>query len=122
LPSSLAGSSRRAPRPGIAGGDRAEARRQADEIRKRDAVRGHLAWGFVLEGDKELPKAEAEYRAAAAPEGTDAVFRARAFWHLGLVLAKQGKTEAAAAALREAVKLDPTHDRARRELERLEKG
>jgi len=108
--------------PGIAGGDRAEARRQADEIRNRDAVRGHLAWGFVLEAEKELSKAEAEYRAAAAPEGTDTAFRARAFWHLGLVLAKQGKTEDAKAALREAIRLDPTHQRAKKELERLEKG
>jgi tetratricopeptide (TPR) repeat protein len=108
--------------PGLAGGDKAEARRQADEIRKRDAVRGHLAWGFVLEADKELPKAQAEYRSAAGSEGAEAAVRARAFWHLGLLLKNEGKTEDARAALREAVRLDPTHDRAKRELERLEKG
>ena len=108
--------------PGLAGGDKDEARRQADEIRKRDAVRGHLVWGFILEAGKELPKAEAEYRSAAESEGAEAAVRARAFWHLGLVLKKQGKTEDARVALREAVRLDPTHERARKELERLETG
>ena len=108
--------------PGLAGGDRDEARRQADEIRTRDAVRGHLAWGFIFEADKDLPTAEAEYRSAAESEGAEAAVRARAFWHLGLLLEKQGKTEDARAALREAVRLDPTHHRAKRELERLEKG
>ncbi len=108
--------------PGIVGGDKEEARRQADAIRKGDAARGHLAWGFILESDKELPRAEAEFRSAATSEEVAPTVRARAFWHLGQTLAKQGKTEDARVAYREAVRLDPTHQRAKKELERLEKG
>ena len=108
--------------PGIAGGDKEEARRQAEEIRKRDPVRGHLAWGSVHEGAKDFPKAEAEYRSVGTAVDAEASLRARAFWRLGLVLEKQGRTEDAKIALREALKADASFERARRDLERLEKG
>jgi tetratricopeptide (TPR) repeat protein len=50
--------------PGIAGGDKDVAKKQADEILKLDPARGHVAWGAVFEGAKEPAKAEAEYRKA----------------------------------------------------------
>jgi tetratricopeptide (TPR) repeat protein len=50
--------------PGIAGGDKDVARKQADEILRLDPIRGHLAWAAVWEEAKEPARAEAEYRKA----------------------------------------------------------
>lgn len=108
--------------PGIVGGDAAEARRQADEILKRNPARGHLAWGTIHEAGKDWAKAEAEFRLAAETEGADAADRARGWWRLARLLEKQGKKDEALAALRRAVEADPGYDRARRDLDRLSKG
>ncbi len=108
--------------PGLAGGDAAEARRQADEILKRNPARGHLAWGSIYEAGKDLAKAEAEFRLAAEMEGADRADRVRGWWRLARLYEKQGKKDAAVAALRRALEVDPDYDRARKDLERLTKG
>lgn len=50
--------------PGIAGGDKGVARKQADEILRLDPVRGHVAWGSFWLDANERAKAESEYRKA----------------------------------------------------------
>jgi len=107
--------------PGIVGGDAAEARRQADEILRRNPARGHLAWGTIHEAGKDFPKAEAEFRIAAETAGADASDRVRGWWRLARLYEKQGKNDEAVAALRRAVEVDPGYDRARKDLERLTK-
>jgi tetratricopeptide (TPR) repeat protein len=105
--------------PAIVGGDAAEARRQADEILRRNPARGHLAWGSIHEAGKEYAKAETEFRCAAETDGADAADRVRGWWRLARVYEKQGKKEDAVAALRCALEVDPGYDRAREDLERL---
>ena len=52
--------------PGMVGGSVEKAREQAAEVRKRDALRGALAYASIAEDRKDLAGAEREYRAAAA--------------------------------------------------------
>lgn len=84
--------------PGIAGGDASEARRQAREIAKRSAWRGHLADGAVAERGKDAARAEREYRAAVAlaPDSADA------YVALGTMLERAGR-HAEAIALYDAL-------------------
>jgi tetratricopeptide (TPR) repeat protein len=51
--------------PGIAGGSVTKAREQAAEIRKRDAMRGHRAFGRIAEHQKDFAAAAQEYERAA---------------------------------------------------------
>ncbi|HQR67055.1 MAG TPA: hypothetical protein PLB02_06650, partial [Thermoanaerobaculia bacterium] len=108
--------------PGIVGGDRAEAKRQADEILKRNPARGHLAWGTIFEAEKDDAGAETEFRLAAETAGADAGDRVRGWWRLARLYERQGKKPEAVAARRRAVEVDPGYDRARKDLERLTKG
>ncbi len=108
--------------PAIVGGDVAEARRQADEILRRNPARGHLAWGSIHEAGKEYAKAETEFRCAAETDGADAADRVRGWWRLARVYEKQGKKEDAVAALHRALEVDPSYDRAREDLDRLSRG
>lgn len=52
--------------PGIMGGSEGKAREQAAEIRRRNAFRGHLAYGAIAEDAKDNAAAEREYAAAVA--------------------------------------------------------
>ncbi len=178
--------------PGVAGGDKAEAARQADELLKRNPPWGHMARGRVFQNEKKLDLAETEYRAAvkAGPgedrflyvlsgflagqkrykeaaepweeryKGNPADMVARyqlarvalisgtnlpqavehltayltvepkkdtptwadAQWRLGLVYEKLGQKDNAVKALQQALKLDPGHQRAQKDLERLRKA
>jgi tetratricopeptide (TPR) repeat protein len=51
--------------PGFLGGSTAKALGQADEIRKRNALRGYLELGALYEREKKLPDAEKAYIAAS---------------------------------------------------------
>ncbi|MEO8431719.1 MAG: tetratricopeptide repeat protein [Acidobacteriota bacterium] len=51
--------------PGIMGGSTAKARAQAADIRRRDPLRGHQAWGRIAELEKRWDDAAAEYQQAA---------------------------------------------------------
>jgi tetratricopeptide (TPR) repeat protein len=79
--------------PAVAGGDLEKARAQAGEIKSRDVVRGHLAYGQIHESEEDFEKALTEYEAAikAAPE------EARPYHSLGLL---QQRTEDWAGAVR----------------------
>jgi tetratricopeptide (TPR) repeat protein len=50
--------------PGIAGGDKDEARRLAADIGRLEPARGHVAAGMIADFDKAPEKAEAAYRKA----------------------------------------------------------
>lgn len=60
--------------PGIAGGGAARAREQAEAIARIDPVRGHAALGALFFREKDLSRAEAEYRLVleTAPDDADA--------------------------------------------------
>lgn len=51
--------------PGFLGGSSAKAREQAEEIRKRNALRGYLELGALYERDKQYADAEKAYLSAA---------------------------------------------------------
>ncbi len=50
--------------PGIAGGSEDKAHAQAEEIRKRDPLAGHMAWGTIHRSRKDFTAAQLEYRQA----------------------------------------------------------
>lgn len=50
--------------PGIVGGGKDKARRQAEELARRDAAAAHWIKGLLAEKDNDLQTAEQEYRAA----------------------------------------------------------
>ncbi|MBZ5646667.1 MAG: tetratricopeptide repeat protein [Acidobacteriia bacterium] len=50
--------------PGIVGGGKDKARRQAEQLSRRDAAAAHWIKGLLAEKDKDLKSAEQEYRAA----------------------------------------------------------
>jgi tetratricopeptide (TPR) repeat protein len=54
--------------PGVMGGSKEKARSQAAELAKLDVVRGHIAMGRILAGDKDLAAAEAEFSRALAAD------------------------------------------------------
>jgi tetratricopeptide (TPR) repeat protein len=68
--------------PAVAGGDLEKARAQAEEIKSRDIVRGHLAHGRISESQEDFEKARADYEAGirAAPEDE------RLYYRLGYLL------------------------------------
>ncbi len=179
--------------PGIVGASMAEGRRQADELLRRNPMRGHIAWGTIYEEQKDLAKAESEYRKAveletgdelrghraltfllagqkrydeakalwnarlskvpgdvrarymlarisllsgqgleeavghltaylSVPPKPDAPSWADAQWWLALVYERLGRTDEARLALEEALKLQPGHAGAKKELARLGRG
>ena len=67
--------------PGIAGGDKAEARKLADRVKKLDEARGAIAWARCHEHDKDFSNAAAQYALARelAPENTDYLAEHAAF-------------------------------------------
>jgi tetratricopeptide (TPR) repeat protein len=75
-----------------------------------------LSGAFLEEGVEHL---QAFLAAEPPPDGPS---RADARWRLALLYEKLGRMSDAQASLREALRLDPDHDHARRDLERLTKG
>lgn len=68
--------------PGIMGGSEDRAREQADEIRRRNAFRGHLASGAIAERKKDEAGAEREYTAAvtAFPDSLQGSYALASFY------------------------------------------
>ena len=67
--------------PGIAGGDKAEARKIADRIKKLDEARGAIAWAACYEHDKDFTEAADQYELARklAPDNTEYLAEHAAF-------------------------------------------
>jgi tetratricopeptide (TPR) repeat protein len=89
--------------PGIMGGDKDEAKRQAEEIRRQDAYRGHQAFGLIYENEEQPDKAEKEYLAAIEerPDSLDS------YYALGYFYARSKKYDNATQTFEKIVKLDP---------------
>lgn len=62
--------------PGIMGGNKEEGKKQAEEIKRQDPVKGHQAFALVYEQEKNYDQAEKEYLAAVEerPESLDSYF------------------------------------------------
>jgi Flp pilus assembly protein TadD len=71
--------------------------------------------GFIFLKEKKPAEAEAEYRRAVslAPENGST------HWRLGRVLERTGKKNEARASYKEALRLDPMLEGAKKDLERL---
>ena len=67
--------------PGIAGGNKAEARKIADRIKQLDEARGAIAWARCHEHDKDFASAAAQYALARRlePDNTDYLVEHAAF-------------------------------------------
>jgi tetratricopeptide (TPR) repeat protein len=87
--------------PGIAGGSTAKGLEQAEEIKKRDAGRAHLLLAQMYEGQKEIDKAESEYRAAINldPSNPDL------YYSLGLLLQGENRWDQAFEMFEAGVKV-----------------
>jgi len=79
--------------PGFMGGDVDEARRQADEIGKRDAVQGAIARATIAQGEKDVAGAERIVQEALVKSPTNPQLRRT----LGLIYQSEKKWEAAFA-------------------------
>jgi tetratricopeptide (TPR) repeat protein len=106
--------------PGIAGGRREEAVRQADAIYRRDAPRGLLERARVADalgraGDAE--RLRAEY--LRGPPTTDPKMRSVEAWLRGREAERRGAITAARAAWEEAIAIDPRNAAARASLDAL---
>ena len=101
--------------PGMAGGGMDKARDQIKVLDGLDPARGALMSGYVLSREKKPVEAEAEYRRAVSLSPGDATIH----WRFGRFLEKAGRMDDARAELREALKLDPALDGAKKDLERL---
>jgi tetratricopeptide (TPR) repeat protein len=90
--------------PAFLGGGKEKARRQIEEVRKLDPVRGHELAGALAEREKDPAKAGAEYRlaVAAAPPGDR---RARSA--LSAFLVRQRRFAEASRLWKEALDRDP---------------
>ncbi len=102
--------------PGFVGASMAEARRQADELLRRNPMRGHIAWGTIFEQQKDLAKAEAEYGKAVELETGDELRGHRA---LTFLLAGQKRYDEAKALWRARLSEEPGDVRARYMLARI---
>lgn len=106
--------------PGIVGGDRDEALRQAEAIRSADPPRGLLEIARVrawTERWNEARAALAEY--SRGPAATDEKALAVGSWARGRLLEHDGDTAGARAAYEEALRHDRYYEPAREALERV---
>ena len=105
--------------PAIAGGDKRIARKQADALLSLDPVRGHWGLAWIAERDKDAARAEVEFRKALEADSSGER-AADTHWRFARFLERAGRKDEARAELREALKLNPGHPAAKRDLNRLE--
>ena len=92
--------------PVFVGGGDAAAMAQADEIRKRDAIDGHRAFGRIFVLQKKFDQARAEYGRLVAEQPASA----RAHYHYGVyLLLTEKKYTSAIDEFEKALKLDPSY-------------
>jgi tetratricopeptide (TPR) repeat protein len=90
--------------PAMMGGSEEKARQQAEEIRKRNLLDGHRAFGRVYTRQKKYEQATQEFAAAVREQPNSA----KAHYYLGGALMNEKKYPAAAAELDTAIRLDPS--------------
>ena len=90
--------------PGIVGGSEEKAIAHANEIRKRDALDGHRAWGRVYAHQKKMDLARKEYVDAVREQPNSA----KAHYFLGRFLFNEKNWSGSLHEYEMAVKLDPS--------------
>jgi len=91
--------------PGLVGGSEASAIEQANEIKKRDALRGHYAWAFIYGQQKKPDLARKEYVDAVREQpGSPKTHISLAAFYIGEKNYAGATTEVETAA-----KLDPNY-------------
>jgi tetratricopeptide (TPR) repeat protein len=91
--------------PGFMGGSEKKAREQADAIRKRSAVRGHVAWAIVHATKKNPAAAESELAAAIRMGPSDP----RPRFLLGTFQESAGRWAEAFETYEAILKIEPDH-------------
>jgi tetratricopeptide (TPR) repeat protein len=91
--------------PGIAGGSEEKAAEQAAEIKKRDSLRGHLAYVSIYRKQQKPELVRGEYLAIVKEQPSSA----KAHYWYGSYLIGQKNLPAATAEFDTAVKLDGTY-------------
>jgi predicted Zn-dependent protease len=91
--------------PGILGGSVEKANQQAQEIRKRDSLRGHLAMARIHNYEKKPDLTRAEYAAMVREQPSSP----KAHFYYGTYLINQKEYDAAAPEIEASIKLDPNY-------------
>ena len=89
--------------PGFMGGSEEKALQQAAELKKRDALQGHRAYGIIYTRQKKMDLARKEYYDAVREQPSSP----RAHQSLGIFLMSEKNYKQAAEEYETAVKLDP---------------
>lgn len=91
--------------PSIVGGSESKAMDQANEIKKRDALRGHRAWAYIYGRQKKADLARKEYIDAVREQPSSP----KTHIALGAFYISEKNNAAAATEFETAVKLDPNY-------------
>ncbi len=91
--------------PGFVGGDKDKAKLQAAEIKKRDALEGHRAYGRIYNREKKTDLARKEYVDAVREQPTSP----KAHLYLGTFYASQKDWANSLHEFEYALKLDPNY-------------
>jgi len=91
--------------PGVMGGSEEKAKAQAQEIKRRDAIKGHVAMGRIYNYQKKPDLMKAEYVAMVKEQPKSP----KAHYFYGAILIVDKNYDAAAAEFETAIKLDPNY-------------
>ncbi len=89
--------------PGIMGGDKDEAKKQAEEIKKQDPLLGHRALGLIYENEKDYDKAEQEYLNAVEIDTS----KVNSYYALGHFYVRIEKYDKATQTFDKILEIDP---------------
>jgi tetratricopeptide (TPR) repeat protein len=89
--------------PGIMGGNKDEAKKQAQEIKKLDTLLGHQAFGLIYEQEEEYDKAEQEYLSAVEKDTS----KVDAYYSLGYFYGRIEKYDEAVQTFEKILEIDP---------------
>lgn len=101
--------------PGIAGGGKEKARKEAEEIMNLDPVEGYVALAQIYESEGNYPEAEKEYIQATQvnPENKDPLF------NLGYYYQRQEKCDQAEETFQNILNIDPNNKEAKEALNKI---
>lgn len=89
--------------PGIMGGNKDEGKKQAEEIRKQDPLKGHQAFALIYEQEKNYDQAEKEYLAVVETDSQDVA----SCYSLAYFYGRREKYDNASKTFEKVVQLDP---------------
>ena len=89
--------------PGIMGGNKDEAKKQAEEIKKQNPMLGHQAFGLIYENEEDYNKAEQEYLTAVEKDTS----KVSSFYALGYFYGRTEKYNKATQTFENIIEIDP---------------